>query len=399
MKKSEILQEIRIMRFEEVYRNWTEKRLTQSEAAQILGVVERSFRRYCRAYESKGLDGLYDVRLNQVAHNAAPVDEVMELLSLFDTRYPDFTTAHFFDKYRSTHGGTRSYNWVRNKLQSHGRVIKAKKRGAHRRKRERSALEGMMLHQDGSSHEWVPGAMWDLIVTLDDATSEVVSGFFVDEEGTSSSFRGMKEVIETKGLCCSLYTDRGSHYWHTPKTGGKVDKENPTQFGRAMGQLGIEMIAAYSPEARGRSERVFRTLQGRLPKELALAGITDMKTANKWLKERYWPTHNKRFAIKPAQGESAYVAWLQSSSGMKLDDILSIQEQRTVNKDNTVSYKGTCLQIPRQSGRCHYIKAKVRVHEYSDGTMAIFHGPRKLATYEASGVLVNNNKTQEPIAA
>ena len=177
----------------------------------------------------------------------------------------------------------------------------APRRGAHRRKRPRRALPGMMVHQDGSRHEWVPGRWWDLIVTMDDATSEIYSAFFVAEEGTMSSFRALCEVIGERGLFCSLYADRASHYWHTPDAGGMVDKDNPTQVGRALQQLGIELIAAYSPEARGRSERMFGTLQKRLPQELRLAGISGIEEANRFLKEVYLPLHNARFAT-PGRG-------------------------------------------------------------------------------------------------
>ena len=334
------------MKFHETYNWWQSKRISQEESARLLGVSIRTFRRYCRSFEAEGLEGLYDARLERKASNAAPVDEVMEMLNLFETRYSHFTVAHFYDKYRDEHQGQRSYNWVRLHLQEGGLVKKAKKRGVHRRKRERSSIRGMLLHQDGSTHEWVKDKYWDLIVTLDDATSEVYSGFFVEEEGTASSFQGMEEVIKEHGLCCSIYTDRGSHYWNTPKVGGKVDKVNLTQFGRAMQQLGIEMIPAYSPEARGRSERVFGTLQQRLVKELELRGISEMEDANRFLKETYWPTHNKRFAVKPKEEESAFVPWLDSTRN--LTEILCIQEQRTVAKDNTVSYKGKSLQIPKQ---------------------------------------------------
>ena len=238
----------------------------------------------------------------------------------------------------------------------------------------------MMLHQDGSTHEWVPGRWWDLIVTLDDATGELYSAFFVAEEGTLSSFRGLYEVIAAKGLFCSLYTDRGSHYWHTPDAGGKVDKDNPTQVGRALAQLGIELIPAYSPEARGRSERMFGTLQKRLPQELRLAGITDMEIANRFLEEHYLPQHNARFRVPAEAKGSAFVPFAGA-----LEDILCIQEERTVANDNTVRYKGRVLQIPADRHRHHYVKARVRVHEYPDGTMAVFHGPRCLARYTPDG--------------
>jgi len=241
-------------------------------------------------------------------------------------------------------------------------------------------MAGMMLHQDGSSHEWVPGRRWDLIVTLDDATSDVYSGFFVEEEGTMSTLRALSEVIAERGLFCSLYTDRGSHYWHTPEAGGRVDKDNPTQVGRALAQLGIELIAAYSPEARGRSERLFGTLQKRLPQELRLAGITTMDEANHFLKRVFWPAHNACFARPAEAASSAFVAFAG-----KLDDILCVQEERVVAGDNTVRYKGLVLQIPADRHRHHYVKARVRVHEYPDGTLAVFHGPRCLARYRADG--------------
>jgi transposase len=396
MKKSGLLQEIRLMRFEELVSQWTEKKITQEEAARILGVSDRTFRRYCRSYEESGASGLYDARLEKKSHNAVPVDEMMEVLTLFETRYSNFTAAHFYDVYRDKHQGERSYNWVRLILQDAGLTQKAKKRGAHRRKRPRAPMKGMLLHQDGSTHEWVPNKHWDLIVTMDDATSEVYSGFFVEEEGTHSSFLGVKETIEKKGLFCSFYTDRGSHYWLTQAAGEKVDKKNLTQFGRAMQQLGIEMIPAYSPEARGRSERLFGTVQQRLPKELALEGITDMQEANRFLREVYWPKHNKRFSVKPQEELSAFVPWVKA--GSNLDDILCIQEQRVVNKDNTVSYKTLSLQIPKQAHRCHFIKAKVRVHEYPNAALAIFHGPRCLARYTRNGDLISPEKEEKKVA-
>ena len=248
----------------------------------------------------------------------------------------------------------------------------------------------MMVHQDGSRHEWLPGQpALDLIVTMDDATSEIYSTFFVDEEGTMSSFRALLEVIGERGLFCSLYADRASHYWHTPEAGGKVDKDNPTQVGRALQRLGIELIPAYSPEARGRSERMFGTLQKRLPQELRLAGITGIDEANRFLKEVYLPQHNARFAL-PAEVEgSAFVSFAGA-----LDDILCIQEERTVSNDNTVRYKRRLLQLPADRHRRHYVKATVRVHEYPDGTLAVFHGPRCLARYKAGGEPIDTSTRQ-----
>ena len=245
MKRAEWLQETRKMRFEEAYGGWQGGRLTQDEAARLLGVCERTFRRYIDRYEDEGLDGLIDKRLNQISHRRAPVDEVMRLVDRYRSRHEGWNVKHFYAWYKRD-GGERSYTWVKNRLQEAKLVPKAAKRGV---RRERSPLPGMMVHQDGSTHEWVPGQHWDLIVTMDDATNEHYSMFFVDEEGTQSSFRGVREVIETRGLFSAFYSDRGSHYWTTPEAGGKVDKVNLTQFGRAMKHLGIDMIAAYSPEA------------------------------------------------------------------------------------------------------------------------------------------------------
>lgn len=380
MKRTELLQEIRKMRFEEAYGGWQKGSLTQAEAASLLGVSDRTFRRYLSRYEDNGLDGLIDLRLEQVSHRKAPVDEVLRVTEQYRRRHGGWSAKHFYAWYQRD-GGSRSYTWVKNRLQEANLVTRAKARGAHRKRRERSPWPGLMIHQDGSTHEWVSGQRWDLIVTMDDATNEHYSMFFVAQEGTVSSLRGVGEVIQTRGLFSRFYSDRGSHYWYTPEAGGKVDKKNSTQFGQAMQRLGIEMIAAYSPEARGRSERMFRTHQDRLPRELALAGIADMEAANRYLAESYKAAFNAEF-IQPAMEDgSAFVDWI----GGSLDDILCERFERTVGNDNCVSFEGLKLQIPADRHRCHYVKARVAVLRHIDGSLAIFHGPRKLAEYGADG--------------
>ncbi len=393
MRQTEMLQGLRLMKFEEVLERTKRRRLSQSEAASVLGVSERTFRRWRDRFEADGAQGLYDRRLAGVSARRVPVDTVMAVLELFDTRYWDFTAKHFHEKLVEEHGFARSYNWVRLTLQAHGRKRAATRRGAHRRKRARRALPGMMLHQDGSSHEWVAGQWWDLIVTLDDATSEILSAFFVAEEGTMSTFTALGEVIAAKGLFCALYADRGSHYWHTAQAGGKVDKDRPTQVGRALAQLGITLIAAYSPEARGRSERMFGTLQKRLPQELRLAGITTMAAANRFLKETYLPRHNARFAVVPEDQGSAFVPFAGN-----LDDILCVHDERIVGNDNTVRYRGLTLQIPEHAHRRHFVKATVRVHAYPDGTLAVFHGPLRLARYAGDGGIIDNTEDDKQAA-
>jgi len=380
MKRTEILQEIRRMRFEEAYGGWQKGSLSQEEAAGILGVCSRTFRRQINRYEENGISGLDDKRLTQASHQRAPVDEVMALGVRYKDSYRGWNVKHFYSWY-TREGGVRSYTWVKNTLQSKGLVLKSKKKGSHRKKRDRRPLPGMMLHQDGSDHEWVPGKRWDLIVTMDDATSEQYSMFFVHEEGTDSSFQGVQDVILKKGLFSSIYTDRGSHYWFTPKEGGKVSKTQLTQFGRAMQQLGIEMIPAYSPEARGRSERMFRTHQGRLPQELAAHNISTMDAANRYLKKVYQPAFNKEFKKEPLEEGSAFVPWV----GTHIEDTLCEHQERTVSPDNCVSFNGIILQIPPDKYRCHYVRVKVKVHRYTDGSLSIFHGPRKLADYDEKG--------------
>lgn len=382
MRRTELLQEVRRMRFEEVYGGWQERRLTQEEAARVLGVCQRTFRRLVNRYEDCGLEGLMDRRLSQASQRRAPVDEVLEVVEQYRASHEGWSAKHFYAWYRRD-GGRRSYTWVKSRLQEARLVAKAPGRGKHRKRRERSAWPGMMLHQDGSTHEWTPGVHWDLILTMDDATNEHYSLFFVEQEGTWSSLRGIKEVVAKRGLFSSLYTDRGSHYWHTAEAGGKVDRVNLTQFGRAMKRLGIHMIPAYSPEARGRCERMFRTHQERLPKELALAGIRDMDAANRYIRELYLPTFNAEF-MQPAMEEgSAFVAYI----GTELDDILCEQHERVVGKDNCVSFEGLKLQIPADQHRLHYVKVTVAIHRYLDGSMSVFHGPRRLALYGPRGEL------------
>jgi transposase len=380
------------MRFEELYARQQRRALTVEDAAEMLGVTARTFRRWRGRYAAEGAEGLQDRRLGRASARAVPVDEALRMVTLYETRYTGWTVTHFHEHWRTEHGGTRSSTWTKKTLQAAGHVARAPRRGAHRKKRPRKPLPGMMLHQDGSTHEWVPGCQWDLIVTLDDATTEIYSAFFVEEEGTLSRLRGLREVIEAHGLFSSLYTDRGSHYWYTEEAGGKVDRTRLTQVHRALRQLGITLIPAYSPEARGRSERVFRTLQDRLPKELALAEITEMAAANQYLAAQFLPAYNRRFAVPAPEAGTAFVPWI----GTSLAEILCVQEERVVAKDNTVHYHRQRLQIPQDPHRFHYVRVTVRVHEYPDGTLAVFHGPRCLARYSAEGVRQETTVTTRP---
>ena len=343
-------------RFEEAFGSWTEKRLAQEAAAQLLGVCPRTFRRYVDRYHEDGIEGLIDKRMSQVSSRRAPADEALRLEAPYRERHEGWTAAHFHEWYREKHGGERSYTWVKNRLQESGQVGKGRARGKYRKKRERAPLAGMLVHRDGSTREWAPDAVWDPIVTLDDAAGEACSGFFVEEEGAWSSFRGVRETAQARGLFPSFRSDRGSHCRHTPEAGGKADKSNPTQFGRAMGELGIEMIPSCSPQARGRSERHFETIQGRLPNELAPEGVRDMGSANECLRERFWPACDKRFAAPAREDGDAFVPL----GGVDLDDILRVKEERVVGHDNCVGFGNRSLRNPPGPRGRRCVRRRVR---------------------------------------
>lgn len=371
-----------MQKFRDVLSRWESGQLSMMEAGELLGMSERQFRRYRDRYEEEGLEGLRDRRLGKPSLKRVPSADAQLMLELYGGAYHGWNVKHFHEHLQRDHGFRWGYTWVKTQLHAAGLVKRAARRGVHRRKRPRKPCEGMMLHQDGSRFAWLAGEPeLDLIVTMDDATSTTYSAFLVEEEGTASSLRGLLEVFCAKGLPGSLYTDRGSHYFFTPKAGEAVDKDRLTQVGRALKQLGIEHIPAYSPEARGRSERMFGTLQDRLPKELKRAGITTIEAANRFLRELYLPAHNARFAKPPALPDSAFVA----ADPALLREVLCIQEARIVARDNTVAYDGLTLQLPPSPERAHYVKATVKVREYPDGSLALFHGPRLLARYDAEG--------------
>lgn len=392
MNRAAWLQDRRMQKFRDVLSRWEAGELSMMEAGELLGMSERQFRRYRDRFEEEGLEGLVDGRLGKPSPKRVPASERERMLALYREVYRGWNVKHFHEHLRRDYAFRWGYTWVKTQLHTAGLVERAKRRGAHRRKRERKPFEGMMLHQDGSRACWLAGEpALDLIVTMDDATSTIYSAFLVEEEGTASSLRGLLETFTEHGLPSSLYTDRGSHYFYTPQADGPVDKQHLTQVGRALKHLGIEHIPAYSPEARGRSERMFGTLQDRLIKELALAGIADIAAANQFIREIYLPQHNARFAKPAALADSAFVA----ADPALLTEILCIEEERIVARDNTVVYGRRRLQLPATPSRAHYVKATVKVREYPDGTLAVFHGPRRLARYDAAGQALDTPKLRD----
>ena len=382
----------RAMKFQEVILRAMAKKITWCQAAEIIGISDRQMRRWYQRYQEFGYDGLFDRRLGRPSPKRVPVETVERMLGLYRDRYFDLNVQHFCEKLRQEHGIHLSYTWVKTALQGAGLVKKGRQRGAHRRRRLRRPLPGMLLHLDGSRHRWLSDDRWyDLLVVLDDATSEVYYAQLVKEESTRTVMAALRAVIERQGIFCALYSDRASHFFETPKAGGKIDPGRLTQVGRALKELGIQMIPAYSPQARGRSERNFGTWQGRLPQELRLRGMRTPEAANEFLREEYIAEFNRRFGVSSTQPGSAFLPCRRGD----LDFIFSIQQTRTVARDNTVQLGDRWLQIEPTGWRGSLAGGRVTVHEHLDGTLTVSYGPHVVGRYNAQGwPLVEERKSR-----
>ncbi len=349
------------------------------EAAEIIGVSDRTMRRWRERYQERGYDGLYDRRKRQPSPKRVPLKTAEKVLELYREKYFDFNVRHFHEKLSEEHGIGISYTWVKMALQGAGLVNKQRRRGRHRRRRPRRPLPGMLLHIDASKHAWFgDGRYYDLITILDDATSEIYYAQLVEEEGTRTLMPAVREVIEQQGIFCALYSDRASHFFVTPRAGGKVDENQVTQLGRALKELAIKMIPAYSPQARGRMERSYRTWQGRLPQELRLGNIRTVEEANRFLREEYRSKFNQRFAVAAAGKGSAFMRTRRKD----LEWVFSIQHQRTVNQDNTNALDNRILQIEKTRWRNTLSGCKVTVYELLNGKIVVRFGPHEVARFE-----------------
>src|SRR5664280_2870819 len=372
----------RAMKVEEVLLRATAGKIMWWQAAEIIGISERQLRRWRKRYEACGYDGLLDRRRGVPSRKRVPKAQAEQVLDLYREQYFDLNVRHFHEKLREEHQIGLSYTWVKQALQGAGLVKRKSKRGVHRKRRERRPLPGMMLHIDGSKHQWFGDQRWhDLIVILDDATSEIYYAQLVEEESIRTVMAGLWEVIEVQGLFCALYSDRGSHFFVTPKAGGKVDKHRLTQVGRAMKELGVQMIAAYSPQARGRSERSFGTWQGRLPQELRLAGIGTVEGANTFLRERYIEEFNGKFQVAATEKGTAF----RRTSRTDLNWIFTVQTERVVEKDNTVAVRDRWWQIDKTRFRHSLAGSTVTIHEHPDGAVSIRYGPHVVGRYSQTG--------------
>ena len=374
----------RAMQVKEVMLRAMNKEYSWLRAAEILGITPRGLRRIRQRMEQFGYEGLVDTRRGRPSPRRTSVGEIERILELYRERYSGFNVRHFFQTVRREHGVKVSYSCVKQILQGAGLVKKRRSGGRHRMRRPRKACFGEMLHLDGSRHAWlalVPEERQTLIQVIDDATSRLLYAQLWRGETSQAVMTALREVIQAHGIPQSLYTDRAGWAFETPKTGGKVDKVHLTQVGEAFGRLGIEHIPSYSPQARGRSERMNRTLQDRLVNELRVAGVATLEAANAYLLKRYLPTHNEEFAHEPAESACFFV----ELGEMDLDEIFFEQVVRKVGKDNTVSVEGMRLQIGKQVGRrtCAGLGVHVRCH--LDGRYTIRRGAQLFGVYEADG--------------
>ena len=382
-----------MMKLQDVLLKAMAKKITWWDAAEIIGVSDRTMRRWRERLEEHGYSGLADRRKGKPSGRRVPLAMVETVLRLYRETYYDLNIRHFHEKLKEQHGIELSYTWVQHALQGAGLVARKAKRGKHRRRRERRPLSGMLLHIDGSKHQWFGDERWhDLIVILDDATSEIYYAQLVEEESTRTVMAGLREVIEAEGLFCALYSDRGSHFFVTPKAGEKVDKHRLTQVGRAMKELGVQTIAAYSPQARGRSERSFGTWQGRLPQELRLAGIDTVEEANRFLRERYVAEFNEKFTVAAKEKGTAF----RKTSRSDLNWIFTVQTERVVAKDNTVAIADRHWQLEKSRFRNTLAGCTVTIHEHLDGTVSIRYGPHVVGRYQADGSPVDAKAKRLP---
>ena len=373
----------RAMKIKEVISRAMSGEINWIQASEIIGISDRGMRRWRKRLEKEGYEGLFDRRTRRPSRKRIEMGTVEKVLRLYREKYFDLNVKHFVEKLHGEEQIPLSYTWVKTILQNAGLVKRYAKRGPHREKRPRRPLTGMMLHVDGSRHKWIPGLdqYQDLIVIFDDASSEVYDVQLVEEESTDTVMAALKRVVESRGLFCSLYSDRGSHMAWTPKAGGLVDREHPTQIARALKELGIELILAYSPQARGRCERIFGTWQGRLPQEFRLKGITTVEAANEFLRSDWIAMHDASFSVKAEQPGTAFLPY----RGTELEKIFSQQQDRVVGNDNTVRYENRCLQIPQQTFRFSLARCRVLVCEHLDHTITVHYGNHVLGRYDAAG--------------
>lgn len=379
-----VAREAKAMTRQEVIMKAVEGRITWIQAAEILRCTARHLRRLRERFESLGDKGLRDGRAGCERTKRITEDVLREICRLKREVYPDFSVRHFHEQLTGKHGMTLSYTWAKGVLQAAGIVPKERGRGRYRRRRERRAMAGMLLHLDASMHPWLPDLPHqDLVVMLDDADGRILFARFFEQEGTRSTLVALKHVLLRWGRFCELYTDRGSHFCKTTQSEAGPDAVQQGQVTRALRSLGIRHILARSPEARGRSERAFGTIQGRLPQELRVAGVRSYAAANEYLEATFVPDFNRRFTVKPKEAERAFT----SLAGFDAESVLSVHHDRVVRNDHTVTVGPLVLQLPPSRDRVSFARCPVTVHEFLDGSLGVSFQGKVLARYDRDGQL------------
>jgi hypothetical protein len=375
----------RAMKVQEVIVRALAGKLTWLQVADILGRSPRSIRRLRWKLERFGYDGLFDRRRQVPSPKRAPLAEVQRVLALYRDRYQGFNVRHFHQLARRQHGVRFCYAFVKQALQAAGLVSKHQARGRHRRRREPRPCFGELLHLDGSRHRWlalVPDQWLTLIAVVDDATKRLLYAELREGgESVAAIMTALRAILERYGLPIALYTDRAHWAVHTPTSGSAPDRRHPTQVGRALARLGIEHILGYSPQARGRSERVNRTLQDRLVNELRVTGITTVAAANRYLRERFLPAFNTEFARPPADPTPVFVPL----GRVDLDQILCLEDHRVVGRDNVVTAGSCPLQLAKQPGRRTCAGLRVLVRRHLNGQHSVWYGSRCLGRFTPHG--------------
>ena len=371
------------------------KQLTGKEAANRLRLSERQVRRLIAKYRGQGPPGLVHGNRGRVANNRIPEETRAKVLELAEDGYRDYNDSHFTEELAEQHGIEISRSSVRRIRREAGLSSPRKRRPPrHRKRRERREKAGMLLQTDGSRHDWLEGrGPWlTLIAYIDDATNEVMGATFRGEEDAAGYFLGLQEICIKRGIPGAIYADRHTIFQSPLRATieQELNGEQPrSQFGRLLDELGIELISARSPQAKGRIERLWGVLQDRLVKALREAGAASQEEANQVL-EKYLPKHNRKFMREAAELGTTYLPWPQE---YQIKDFFCFKHKRMVSNDNTFSFDGHHFQIPPGSQQRSYARASVDVLQHLNGQLEVRYQGKSLVTFQhASGQPVRVKK-------
>ena len=377
----------------QVIKDSLDRKISNNQAATLLGLSTRQIIRLKSKVRGADLRGIVHGNRGKPPKTAIGKETKETILNLYLNTYNGFNVSHFGEFLKEAHGIDVSRETLRNLLLNSGLRCKAKSQPKHRSRRTRMPKSGLLIQMDSSEHQWLGGDSIWLIATIDDATGEVPYALFVDSDSTENNMRVIKRLIEKKGIPVALYTDGASHFITQRHYSYRVNLKcdySPTQIQSALNELGVGLIIAGSPQAKGRVERLFGTFQDRLLKELKLYKISSIEKANRYLHNKFLPRFNKKFSHSPKDPETA---WRVLPKELNLESVFSIKEQRTVMADNTISYKNRVFQILPDKYRISFAKAKVVVEKRLDGSIHIKYKDQYLNCKEISSEETKRTKT------